>query len=95
LGESNMGHVENESLRDIWFSQKFTDLRRMLSSKERCDNQLCSKCDFDGFRDPIQNSERITRDDLGHDYTLKEKMVRHGLYKRNRKDESNGQRSLE
>lgn len=44
-----MGNIKNESLKDIWNGQKFTELRNELLKGNRKNNPLCSKCDYFGL----------------------------------------------
>lgn len=45
---NNMGNVYSQSLQDIWFGQKFKELRAQLNIGNRQISSLCSQCDYPG-----------------------------------------------
>jgi len=54
LGETNFGSVGNSSLVEIWNSDNFIEIRKkIIRSRKLID--FCAKCNFDGFRDPLQD----------------------------------------
>ena len=53
--DSDMGNIKFQSLKEIWFGEKFMDLRKKLISGDRQSNPLCSKCDFFGLKRPPIN----------------------------------------
>ena len=44
-----MGNVKTQSIKDIWYGEKFVDLRRNLNNGNREISPICSKCDFFGI----------------------------------------------
>jgi hypothetical protein len=65
-GVTTMGSVTNESLTDIWYGDKLQGYRDQLLMSDRSGLVPCSKCDFDGFRDPLAGSGgSLVRGDLG------------------------------
>lgn len=64
LGKSSVGNINKHSLQQIWYGSLMYDLRKGLFSN-RSLSTLCSVCDFDGFRDPMQDwTLPLTREDL-------------------------------
>ena len=56
--EEVMGNINKENLKDIWYSEKFRRVRKVLVEGNRSIIPLCSKCDFSGFRrisNPFKN----------------------------------------
>lgn len=56
IGKTDFGNVKDSSLKDIWESPQFQTVRSELLRKNRGANPLCAGCDFDGFRDPYQDT---------------------------------------
>jgi radical SAM protein with 4Fe4S-binding SPASM domain len=44
-----MGNINHQSLKEVWNSQKFTELRKDLLSGNRKNNPICAKCDYFGL----------------------------------------------
>ena len=44
-----MGNIEQQSLSEIWKSEKFNSIREKLIRGERSCTPACSKCDYRGF----------------------------------------------
>jgi MoaA/NifB/PqqE/SkfB family radical SAM enzyme len=57
-GQISIGHVMDKPLLQIWRSGKLSTYRHSLSNSRRSGLQLCEKCDYDGFRDPMQTRNR-------------------------------------
>lgn len=49
FGKNNIGNVYNNSLKEIWFGEKFEKLRRSLIKSNRSVNELCAICDYKGY----------------------------------------------
>ncbi|MBI4179226.1 SPASM domain-containing protein [bacterium] len=45
-----IGSVRAQSLKDIWFCDRFREIRRRLLAGDRAAIPLCAKCDYSGFR---------------------------------------------
>lgn len=54
-GTVSMGNVTDNSILDIWQSVLFNHYRQGLLDARRAGLPLCEKCDYDGFRDPLDN----------------------------------------
>lgn len=62
VARSDFGDINVSTLKEIWCNDKFAEVRKSLLSRERAHSQLCANCDFDGFRDPLQDPQSpITR----------------------------------
>jgi MoaA/NifB/PqqE/SkfB family radical SAM enzyme len=57
-GASDFGNVNDSSLRELWEGRQFRAVRSELLRKNRGAHQLCAGCDFDGFRDPYQDTSK-------------------------------------
>lgn len=56
IGKTDLGNVNVSSLQEIWESSQFQNVRSQLLRKNRGANPTCAGCDFDGFRDPYQDT---------------------------------------
>ena len=45
LEKTNYGNIANESIRDVWSSVQYQNLRRIIGSN-RADYPFCNGCDF-------------------------------------------------
>ena len=50
-----MGNVKTQSIEEIWYGQKFVDLRKNLQNGNRDNSPICSKCDFFGINKVPKN----------------------------------------
>jgi radical SAM protein with 4Fe4S-binding SPASM domain len=57
-GKTDFGNVNDSSLKDLWESQQFRAVRSELMMKNRAAHPMCAGCDFDGFRDPYQDTSK-------------------------------------
>ena len=57
-GASDFGNVRDSSLRELWEGRQFRAVRSELLRKNRGAHHLCAGCDFDGFRDPYQDTSK-------------------------------------
>jgi MoaA/NifB/PqqE/SkfB family radical SAM enzyme len=55
-GKTDFGNVNDSSLKELWESQRFDAVRSALLLKNRGAHPMCAGCDFDGFRDPYQDT---------------------------------------
>ena len=55
IGETYFGNIHNLSLIDLWKNEKFESVRENMLANNRKTIPLCCKCNFDGFRDPLQD----------------------------------------
>jgi MoaA/NifB/PqqE/SkfB family radical SAM enzyme len=63
-GVTDFGNVNDSSLRELWEGRQFRAVRAGLLGKNRGAHQLCAGCDFDGFRDPYQDTSKpLLRDE--------------------------------
>ena len=56
--------IKKTNLRAAWSHSSFVNLREMLLKGLRKNSDLCSKCDFDGYRDIFQEDNRFLRTDM-------------------------------
>lgn len=65
IQQSCMGDIYKSTLIDIWHGKEFQVIRDNQLANNRISIPLCSVCDFDGFRDPMQDWVLpLTREDL-------------------------------
>lgn len=57
-GVSDFGNVNDSSLKELWEGPRFRAVRSELLRMNRGAHPLCAGCDFDGFRDPVQDTSR-------------------------------------
>lgn len=57
-GVSDFGNVNDHSLKELWEGRQFQAVRSGLLKKDRGAHHLCAGCDFDGFRDPYQDTSK-------------------------------------
>jgi MoaA/NifB/PqqE/SkfB family radical SAM enzyme len=55
-----MGDVKNDTILNIWTNSKYSKYREFLKFLKRQSINICSKCDYDGFR----SFENINRKDI-------------------------------
>lgn len=65
LGQTSFGNVAETPIADIWADARLQRLRDGLLRSDRGCSEVCSRCDFDGFRDPdAPRDPPLTRGDL-------------------------------
>jgi MoaA/NifB/PqqE/SkfB family radical SAM enzyme len=57
-GKTDFGNVNDSSLTELWESRQFRAVRSGLMMKNRGAHPMCAGCDFDGFRDPYQDTSK-------------------------------------
>lgn len=63
-GVTDFGNVNDSSLKELWEGRQFRAVRAGLLGKDRGAHRLCAGCDFDGFRDPYQDTSKpLLRDE--------------------------------
>lgn len=65
MKQNNFGNIRESSLVEIWFNDKFKRVRELLLESARENIETCFTCNFDGFRDPLQDwAMPLVREDL-------------------------------
>jgi cyclic pyranopterin phosphate synthase len=57
VGGTNIGHVDDESLKSIWESKAWIDFQRMQLEGRQCENSSCSSCE-------VYKDDHYTRDNI-------------------------------
>ena len=58
-GKVIIGDIRTQTLVESWNSAVLNRYRRDLLQGVRANLELCEKCDFDGFRDPYDQTNKV------------------------------------
>ena len=58
---SNMGNINNESLLNIWMSERWITLRKDLASGNRKNTDICSECDYKGYTSEMLKENNLIK----------------------------------